>query len=300
MIEIKNISKSYSSNAVLEDISFQVEDGQVYGLVGKNGVGKTTLLNIIAGITEPSSGVCLIDSLEIKRGTLEQGYIGYLPDLPNFFEYLTGKEYIEFLAAASKNDAGKNAMELAAQMNLDLDKRIKALSRGNRQKLGILAAVLGSPKVLLLDEPTSALDPMGRKDTMAMIKELKASGMSIILSTHILSDLELVCDKIGFLHKGKIAREIDLASNGGEHSFYEIVIREQDCEKAHAFISQKLQMRPVVCEDNKITINEYHDGDQLTGSELLSILASAPFDIQKIEKKGRHDLEQIMEEVVRS
>ena len=215
MIVAENIRKEFSSSVVLESVSLHVRPGQVYGLVGKNGAGKTTLLNILSGISEASQGVAYINGKPVGKNTLGRGVVGYLPDLPSFFDYLTVKEYLVFLAKGGKNQNRQYNIDAELdRVRLDSKCRIKALSRGNRQKLGILSAVINHPPVVLLDEPTSALDPIGRHEVMDLICSLKRDGAAVILSTHILSDLEYVCDTIGFLHKGKIAHQIEMGEKG--------------------------------------------------------------------------------------
>ena len=191
MIKAEKVSKDYSGRSILNEVSLTVEQGEIYGLVGKNGAGKTTLLNIMSGLIEPTSGRCIINQEEIHKKTIESGVIGYLPDLPSFYDYLTVDEYINFLRSAGKAQ-GSIISQVNEIISVDREKMIKKLSRGNRQKLGILSALIGNPQVVLLDEPTSALDPIGRKETMEIIRLLKDHGLSVVLSTHILTDLETV------------------------------------------------------------------------------------------------------------
>lgn len=220
MIFLDKVTKEFKGNLVLKGINLNIQDGEVYGLVGRNGAGKTTLLNIIAGISKCSSGVC-----NVSNDKNPDGGFSYLPDLPSFFDYLTIEEYVEYLLGCDYEGTKEDYLRALQKLNFKTTAKIKSLSRGNRQKLGIYVATMKNPGIVLLDEPTSALDPVGRREVMELIKELKTGGTTVILSTHILSDLEVVCDRIGFLNEGYICNEFDLKSPTLETECdYELVI----------------------------------------------------------------------------
>lgn len=205
MIKIENIKKQFENKEVLSGISFQAKEGSIYGLIGKNGAGKTTLLNIIAGLANADSGaVNFDDGKGIKK-------IAFLPDMPMFFDHMTAGEYIDFLLM-SKKGAGKilKKKDILELVDIADNTKLKSMSRGMKQKFGIASILVTDPDVILLDEPTSALDPAGRYDIMNILRRLKEEKKTIILSTHILSDMEKLCDKVGFLYDGKIVKEIEL------------------------------------------------------------------------------------------
>ena len=201
MIEVKHIKKVFGEHTVLSDVSISVANGSVYGLIGKNGAGKTTLLNIIAGLSEPTSG-------SINISTNKSTKVGFLPDVPAYFDYLTAAEYIDFLMKEKNTDTIGIRNQLLTMVKLDGDTKIISMSRGMKQRLGIAAVLVGDPEVILLDEPTSALDPAGRHELIDILKKLKTNDKSIILSTHILNDMENLCDRVGFLHGGVIKHEM--------------------------------------------------------------------------------------------
>lgn len=201
MLNVNGITKSFERNNVLKGVSFSINDGEIYGLIGKNGAGKTTLMNIIVGLSKPDEGSC---STGDQCPTSD---IGYLPDIPAFFDYLTAQEYIDFLLMNADRTNNRRTY-LLQLVGLNGNEKIESMSRGMKQRLGVAAALVTDPKVLLLDEPTSALDPQGRHELMEILKHLKADGRSIVLSTHILADMEKVCDKVGFLHDGVIKKEV--------------------------------------------------------------------------------------------
>lgn len=220
MLTVDKVEKSFGDNNVLKGISFSVNKGQIFGLIGKNGVGKTTLINIIAGLSSADSGTCRIDDQVITVSNKSLS-IGYLPDSPNFFEYLTCGEYLDFLLMENHSERRKKLLDLVELMP---DTKISTMSRGMRQRLGIAAAIIGDPDIVLLDEPTSALDPSGRADVARILVDLKGMGKTIILSTHILTDMEKVCDSVGFLSDGIIAKALDIKEldKGGKHIFVSI------------------------------------------------------------------------------
>ena len=199
MLEVKNIKKSYGSNNVLKDVSFSVKDGEIFGLIGVNGAGKTTLISILAGLLKADGGQfeCTKDTAGAK--------IGYLPDIPNFYDYLSAGEYLDFLL---KYKNPQRRSELLKLVSISENVKISAMSRGMRQRLGIAAAIVNDPDIILLDEPTSALDPVGRQDVMKILSHLKSAGKTILLSTHILADMEKICDKVGFLSDGIIKKSL--------------------------------------------------------------------------------------------
>ena len=201
MIRIEHIQKSFLSKQVLRDVTFEVEEGSIYGLIGKNGAGKTTLMKIMTDLLEQDGGSCIFE----KEG--KPLSVGYLPDLPEFYDYLTTDEYLDFLLF-EKNPIRRD--KLLSLVSLPKGVRIKTMSRGMRQRLGIAAVLVGNPDVILLDEPTSALDPAGRSDVKKILMDLKKSGKTILLSTHILADMDTICDKAGFLHEGTIVKEVML------------------------------------------------------------------------------------------
>ena len=299
IVEVNELQKSFGNKTVLDRLSLSIPEASVYGLVGKNGAGKTTLLNILAGISNASAGECFISGNRIIKGQYGSGSISYLPDLPTFFDYLTVQEYIKFILSAHKekhNSLSAIVEQRVQELGLNGNTKIKALSRGNKQKLGIFAAVITNPKVLILDEPTSALDPVGRREVMTLIRELRDQGMTILFSTHILSDLELVCDRIGFLHKGRIQREIDMNSESGQRA---IVLTIQNCKgNEREELAKHLPNYHVEVFDQgtKLICNPI-DG-VINQEKLFVAISHLAADILSVKRVSRKDLEAIMIEVL--
>lgn len=204
MVTIRNLYKKFGSFSVLRGLSMNISKGDVYGFLGRNGCGKTTTMNIITDIIPKDSG-------EIILGDGKPVKIGYLPESPMIYGYMTSREYLTYIAACCgyQGDVRRRVDEVLDVVGLTqaADRRAKGYSRGMTQRLGMGAAIIGEPELLIFDEPTSALDPQGRSEVISIIERLKAMGCTIILSTHILNDVERVANRIGIVSNGIIAEE---------------------------------------------------------------------------------------------
>ena len=212
MLKLVNISKKFGDKVVLKDVSITIEKGEVYGLIGKNGAGKTTLMNIISCIIASDGGEVYIDENKIITQNDLSKKLCYIVDVPTGYEYLNAREYLSFLASPmklSKEEESKLIDDKLKLVNLENTgkKLIKSFSRGMKQRLGIAAGLVFNPDIVIMDEPTSALDPEGRLEVLKIIENLKEDGKTVLLSTHILSDVERVCDRIGILSNGIIVVE---------------------------------------------------------------------------------------------
>ena len=204
MVRIRNLCKKYGSFSVLRGLSMDIEKGDVYGFLGRNGCGKTTTMNIITNIIPKDEG-------EISIGDGRPVKIGYLPESPVIYGYMTSREYLEYIAACCNYDGDvqsrvKEVLDIVG-LTKAADRRAKGYSRGMTQRLGMGAAIIGKPELLIFDEPTSALDPEGRAEVIEIIERLKGMGSTIILSTHILSDVERVANRIGIMTNGALAEQ---------------------------------------------------------------------------------------------
>jgi ABC-2 type transport system ATP-binding protein len=214
MLKITNLRKKYKSFAVLKGLNMNLEKGDVYGFLGKNGCGKTTTMNIICNIVDKDDGKVEFAGTGGSRPKADSSCfpkIGYLTESPALYGFMNGYEYLKYIAACAgySGDIDARIAEVlkVTGMTEGARRRIKGYSRGMNQRLGIAAAMFDHPELLILDEPTSALDPEGRAEVMEIIKNLKASGATIILCTHIITDVERVANKIGIMKDGVIAEE---------------------------------------------------------------------------------------------
>lgn len=209
MIEVINLTKNYGNHTAVDNLSFSVENGHVYGFLGPNGAGKSTTMNIITGCLAATEGTVKIDGYDIYENPVEaKKRIGYLPEQPPLYMNETPFDYLMFVGEAKglKGNELKNQVETVIEKTKLGDMRNKAigkLSKGYKQRVGIAQAILGNPKIIILDEPTIGLDPIQIVEIRDLIKEL-GKEHTVIFSSHILSEVQAVCDKILIISKGKL------------------------------------------------------------------------------------------------
>ncbi|SHG78935.1 ABC transporter ATP-binding protein [Ornithinibacillus halophilus] len=207
LIKVNNLSKRYGNKTAVNNVNFDFERGKCIALIGPNGAGKTTILRTLSGLLKPTSGT--IQFADEKENSDIRPHIGYLPQYPSFYGWMTGREFLIFsgeLAYLSKDEAKKRADELLKKIGISegaSNERISRYSGGMKQRLGIAQAIIHRPKLLILDEPVSSLDPIGRREVMTLMEELK-NEMTILFSTHILSDADEISDELLLLHNGEI------------------------------------------------------------------------------------------------
>jgi ABC-2 type transport system ATP-binding protein len=215
LAKVENLEKSFrrgfflKRKKVLKGVNFQINEGEIYGLLGPNGAGKTTTIKSLIGLIFPDSGyVEIFGSTNLDPSVKKR--IGFLPEQPYFYEYLTAREYLSLSADLFRiKGKEKRIEELSSILSMDkfIDSRLKTLSKGELQRVGLAQALINDPPFLILDEPMSGLDPIGRKEVKDLILELKRKGKTIFFSSHILQDAELICDRVGIMLDGKIIEE---------------------------------------------------------------------------------------------
>ena len=210
MIEVSHLTKKYGGHLAVDDVSFTVEDGQIYGLLGPNGAGKSTIMNILTGYLSATSGQVTVAGHPLPEEADEaKACVGYLPEQPPLYPEMTVGEYLNFVAELKKvPHAQRKEQVLRAARRTGLEKvlprLIRSLSKGYKQRVGIAQALLGSPKIIILDEPTVGLDPAQVIEMRKLIREL-GKAHTVILSSHILSEVQAVCQQVLILSKGKLA-----------------------------------------------------------------------------------------------
>jgi len=217
-VETQNLTKQYKTALAVDSIDLAIPAGCCCGFLGKNGAGKTTTIKMLVGLKKPTNGKITIMGMKQTFGSQISIPFGYLPDVPSFYSYMTGGEFLDLsgkLCGIPKPERDKRVKELLKQVGLDKTRaRISGYSRGMKQRLGIAQAMINNPSVIFMDEPVSALDPIGRRDVVEIIRSLKDT--TVIFSTHILSDVEDLCDFVLIIEKGKIMAQ-DYMSNLKEH-----------------------------------------------------------------------------------
>jgi ABC-2 type transport system ATP-binding protein len=196
---------------VLHGISFSVREGEIFGFVGPNGAGKTTTLKVLMGLIRASGGKASVLGCDVRE-TQFRRYVGFLPENPYFYDFLTGREILEFYAKLSGVPRARRSERVATLLDWvglasAADARLRTYSKGMLQRVGIAQALVHDPTVVFLDEPMSGLDPIGRKEIRDLILRLRAEGKTVFMNTHILSDVEMVCDRVAIIAGGRITYE---------------------------------------------------------------------------------------------
>ncbi|PGH75582.1 ABC transporter ATP-binding protein [Bacillus thuringiensis] len=202
-LEIKNVIKSFKGKIAVNNFSMELQAGECVGLIGPNGAGKSTLIKVISDIIHPTAGEVLLNGIKISKRKSE---IGYLPQYPNFFHWMTARETLTFMGQLSglkKEELSKSIPKMLEKVGLKEEEnaKVSTFSGGMKQRLGIAQALLHKPSLIVMDEPVSALDPIGRREVLNLIKEIK-KDTTILLSTHILSDAEEICERFVIIKDG--------------------------------------------------------------------------------------------------
>lgn len=277
MLEVKNLVKRYGNHKVLKGINFTIEKGTVFGFLGQNGAGKSTTMNILTGLIDYQDGQILFEGqdFEANRETLLRR-IGYLPENPVFYNYMNAYEYLRMIGDLSDfpaREMQKRIDELLelVQLKSAAKRRVGGYSRGMKQRLGLAVALFNHPDLLFLDEPTSALDPEGRKDLLELLADLKESEITVFLSTHILADVERVCDRVSILHQGEI-KWTEQMTDLRQHFIQPIFDLEFEGEVSN--LLSKIEPQPWVeqvrLEDSKLSV--YVSDLETAKRELMSIV----------------------------
>lgn len=207
VIEINQLTKSYGKARGIVDVSFHVEQGEIFGFIGPNGAGKSTLIRTLLSLIYPTSGSATIFGKDcIKYAPEIKKDIGYLPSEIFYYDNMKVIDLLRYSASFYKKDCTKRIHELAEIMELDVHKKIDDLSLGNKKKVGIVQGLLHEPKLIILDEPTSGLDPLMQKKFFDLLKEENKKGATILFSSHILSEVQKLCDRVAIIKEGKLVQ----------------------------------------------------------------------------------------------
>ncbi len=240
-IEVKNLSKEYGikkKSTAVSSISFSVPKGSVFGFIGPNGAGKTSTMKMLVGLSHPTAGsISILESTPFDLDVKEK--IGFMPESPQFYQYLTGEEFLLMVADFFQfNNKQQRVQSILEEVNLlqGSKKRIRTYSKGMLQRLGLAQAMINNPELLLLDEPLDGLDPLGRAEIKKIILDLKQQGKTIFLNTHILGDVEEICDTVAIIDNGKIIAtgtpdELNVGYKDLEEAFVEIINQRRAQEK---------------------------------------------------------------------
>ncbi|MDV2581865.1 ABC transporter ATP-binding protein [Alkalibacillus haloalkaliphilus] len=298
LMSVEQLTKTYQSTNVVDELTFSLEPGKCVALLGPNGAGKTTTLRMLAGFIKPTKGEIVFNEERFSRDV--RHYVGYLPQYPVFHNWMSGEEFLIYvgqLAYLTKHEAKAKAEELLDLVNLSDAKkqRISKYSGGMKQRLGIAQALIHDPKLIILDEPVSSLDPIGRREVLNLIRELKKDA-TILFSTHILNDAEEVSEEILLMHKGKMIKQGAISDVSETQETTSIHLSFEDEPK---FIEERLKEI-----DSVFNVNREEDGFIVTvhdiniaRSQLLDLIKQEEWELTRFEI-GKTSLEDIFMKAV--
>ena len=285
-IEVTNLTKIYKTKTLnkgtikaLDNVSFKIEKGTIFGLLGPNGAGKTTLVKILLGIVHQTSGSAKLLGEDV-RNYLVRSKIGYLPENHKFPSYLTGEDVLKYYAKLTGFDIKNNPEKISEYLNLvKMDKwrktKIKKYSKGMMQRLGLAQAMIHNPEIIFLDEPTDGVDPIGRKEIRDILIELKNKGKTVFINSHLLSEVELVSDKVGMLNNGKLIKLGSVEELTTSKEIYEINISEQISEilinELRKNYSFNIESKKILLENSEMSkVNIFMDELRKSGITITS------------------------------
>ncbi|MHC4206707.1 MAG: ABC transporter ATP-binding protein [Planctomycetota bacterium] len=272
MIETKNLTKNYGNLTAVDDLNLAIKDGDIFGFIGPNGAGKTTTMRILVTLLEPTRGSAFINGLDVRKdGKKVRRLVGYMPDFMGVYDDLKVFEYLEFFAAAFGIERKKRKSIVEGVLELtDLESKksatVDSLSRGMQQRLGLARVLIHDPKVLILDEPASGLDPRARIEIRELLRELKRMGKTIMISSHILSELEEICDHVGIIEHGRLVFSgtlEEIRPRLGIESKVRVRVADQQ-DKAIELLSALPQVRQVQALGDEIAVT-FHEGKDANG-----------------------------------
>lgn len=262
VIETHQLTKRYGSFVAVDQLTFSLGAGQVFGLLGPNGAGKTTTILMLLGLTEPTSGRVRVLGLDPTRNPLQvKAQVGYLPDQIGFYDELTARENVSYVArlnGLSRSEAHQRINQALTRMGLAsvADKRVRTFSRGMRQRLGLAELLIKQPRIIIMDEPTLGLDPEAAQAFLQLIRELKHDGITVMLSSHMLHQVQAVCDRVGLFHQGKLVLEGSVSELARQvlGGAYRILVK---AEQPSAEVAQALHDLPGVLRIQQPLPTEY-------------------------------------------
>jgi len=282
VIDTSSLTKRYGAIAALEDCTLEVRRGEVFGLLGPNGAGKTTLLRLLLGFLNPTSGSAAIDGLDCHHQSVRvRRLVSYLPGEARLFPQMRARKVLRFFADVRPEGDFRRSLELADRLELDLSRRVSSMSTGMRQKLALAATLAADTPLLILDEPTSNLDPTIRGVVTELVAEARERGRTLLFSSHVLSEVELVCDRVAFLRAGRLVHVQNMSELKCRHRIRALL--EGNMPPAPASLDGELAVH--ADEDGHVTIET---AGEL--SLLLSWLSTLSLERMTVEPVGLRSL----------
>ncbi len=304
MLKIENLVKKYGDFTAVDNLSMELEDGDIYGFVGPNGAGKTTTMRIIATLMEATSGTVLVDGINVAEQPMKvREKLGYMPDFFGVYDNLKVSEYMDFYGSCyglSRQDRSKRADELLELVELSSkkDSYVDTLSRGMKQRLCLARSLIHNPALLILDEPASGMDPRARIEMKGILKTLKGMGKTIIISSHILPELAELCTSIGIIERGRMVysgQVDDIMRKITGKTILEIRVLS-DIDKAVNLLREQPLVEDITIDDNMLEVG--YSGNDEDIARLLKILITNDVSIVSYTKEAGN-LEEIFMEVTK-
>ena len=249
ILELKHLKKYYGLNRGIEDVSFKINKGEIYGFIGPNGAGKSTTIRTILGLINKTSGNIYFKGEKLDSNNPNiKSTIGYVPSEINLYGDMSVKELFDYHESFYNKDLSKRRKELVKLLKIDENKRIEDLSLGNLKKVGIVLSLMHEPELLILDEPTSGLDPIMQNTFHQILMEEKEKGTTILYSSHVLNEVSNICDKVGFIKDGVMIRE-DLIENIKRNNYTYLIISSNDIES----IKKDLNLKIINSNKDRVT-----------------------------------------------
>jgi ABC-2 type transport system ATP-binding protein len=279
VIDTAKLTKYYGKQLGIEDVDLEVKRGEVFGYLGPNGAGKTTTIRTLLDFIRPTSGSATVFGLDIRQSSVDiHRRVGYLNGELALYNNMSGEDLLKYLGNLRGGLDWKYVRELAARFQCDLSRRIQGLSLGNKQKLGLLQAFMHKPELLILDEPTNGLDPLMQHEFYDLLTETKKEGRTIFLSSHILPEVEKVCDRVGIIRQGKLVT-VETIEALKSHS-----VRQLEIHFARAIPKEKFSnvqgIRDILVQDKLLTCNVVGSLDALVKAaaqfEVINIISHEP------------------------
>ncbi|MHB8859212.1 MAG: ABC transporter ATP-binding protein [Thermoleophilia bacterium] len=283
IIETNNLTKYYGSVTGIKDLSLSVKEGEILGFIGPNGAGKSTTIRLLLSLIYPSSGSATIFGKDvIQNGPEIKRDIGYMPSEVFYYENMRVKDLLEYSASFYHKDCSKRISEISGLLKLDLNKKIDDLSYGNKKKVGIVQGLLHDPRLIILDEPTGGLDPLMQKNFFELLREENRSGKTIFFSSHILSEVQKICDRVAIIRDGDLIN-IESMENLIQNNYKRVHMLTRQKEKGERF---KLPgVSGLKIDGTQVTF--LYKGDVNTIAKLIAQIDLVDFMV------GEPDLEEI-------
>ena len=281
ILEIKNLTKYYGKTLAVKDLSLELKPGEIFGFIGPNGAGKSTTIRSVMNLINKTKGEVYFLGERLSKDNLKlKEQIGYLPSEVYLYDELTVKEMLDYHTHFFKKDLSKRRKELVKKLKLDESKKIEDLSLGNQKKLGIVLAFMHEPKLLILDEPTSGLDPIMQQVFYDLLQEEKEKGTTIFYSTHILSEISKICDRVGIIKEGKLLKVESIKELQSKHLNI-VTIKSNEIEN----IISKLKIEIEKLDEFTIKFK-----NTLSSDELIKLLSNYKIENLLIEEPTLEDI----------